>query len=138
MSLDAKKNVGAPAYNAEELITVVYDFSVDGGSVADYDVLENTGTDDMVVELDHIHVETAVTSAGALVADLGKGDGGTEFVSDVGKATLAADAIVNADTAGTKVVLSTNEKVVLGIEAAAATAGKFYMVFKIKRARFNT
>ena len=136
MSLDKKKNIGAPAYNAEELVSVVYDFSVDGGAIGDYDVLENTGTDEVIVELDRIEVETAVTSGGALVADLGKGDGGTEFISDKAVAALTVYSIHLPDTAGTKVALGNGEKVVLGIEAAAATAGKMHMVFKIKRRQY--
>lgn len=133
MSLDNKKNIGAPASNAREMVKVVYDFAVDGGSIADYDVLENTGTDEVVISLDRIEVETAVLSAGALVADLGKSDGGTEFKSDLAKATMAADAILTSDTAETHVSLANGEKIVLGIEAAAATAGKIAMYFIIKR-----
>ena len=133
MSLIDKKNVGAPASNASEMIKVVYDFAVDGGSIADYDVIENTGTDEVVVSLDRIEVETAVLSAGALVADLGKGDGGVEFKSDLAKATMALDAILTSDTAETHVSLANGEKIVLGIEAAAATAGKIAMYFIIKR-----
>ena len=73
-----------------------------------------------------------MTSAGALVADLGKGAGGTEFWSDVGKATLALDAQVGPDSVVTKMVeLADGETIQLGIEAAAATAGIIHFMFKV-------
>lgn len=133
MSLSNKKNIGAPASQSERIVKVIYDFADDGGTIADYDVLENTGTDACVVELESIQVETAVLSAGALVMDLGKGDGGVEFKSDLAKTTMAVDAMISSDAPNTKVYLANGEKVVLGLEAAAATAGKIHMVFKITR-----
>lgn len=129
MSLDNKKIIGAPFPNAEEIIRVTYDFDNDGGAVSDLDVFEAAGA--LIVELMHITCVTTCTSAGAAVLDIGKGDGGTEFKSDIGFATIAADAVLVADTAGTKVVLADGDKIVLGIETAALTAGKFDMVFKI-------
>ena len=81
-----KKKIASPFSNEAELVRVTYDFSVDGGAVADYDVLESVGA--CLVELVNIDVETAVTSGGALVMDLGKGAGGTEFKSDEAVADL--------------------------------------------------
>jgi len=138
MSLSDKRTLSAPGYNAEELVVIEYDFAEDGGATGDYDIIENGGTDNMLIELDHIHAETAVTSAGDPTLDIGKGDGGTEIASDILKAELAADSIVLPDTAGTKIVLANGEKCVLGIEVAAITAGKFHMTFKIQRAKFDT
>lgn len=127
--LSDKKTSGAPFGNESKLVRVSYDFSVDGGSIADYDVLEADGA--MLVELVNIDVETAVTSGGALVLDLGKGAGGTEFKSDLAVASMTLDAQIGADTAGTIVELADAEKIVMGIEAAAATAGKLNMMFRV-------
>lgn len=125
-----KKTVGAPFSNAGELHRVAYDFAVDGGAIADFDVLVADGS--MVVGFLYMDVKTAVTSAGLLVADLGKGAGGIEFKSDVAKATLVLDAIIGPDAGEVRYVeLADTEKIVFGIEAAAATAGKIEFVFMV-------
>lgn len=136
MSLSDKKNIGAPAYGSEQLIHVEYDFAVDGGATSDLDIVENTGTDDLVISLDRVEVETSVTSGGAVTIDMGKGDGGTDFWSDQLKGTLLIDTVVQADTAETRVILANGEKIVLGIEVAAITAGKIHMVFKVQRKQY--
>lgn len=128
-ALSDAKTVSAPFADAMEMVSVEYDFSNDGGSVADYDVITASG--DLLVEFFNADVETAVTSGGALVADLGKGAGGTEFWSDKAVAALTLDAQVPPDSASQLVELADGEKIVLGIEAAAATAGKFHMMFRI-------
>ena len=131
MSLVAKKTIGAPFANSSELIEIIYDFSVDGGLVGDYDVLEADGA--CIVECKYLIVETAVTSGGSLVADLGKADGGTEYFSDLAVAALTLESI-HAPTAENRFVELTNgEKIVFGIEAAAATAGKIHMVFEVRK-----
>lgn len=121
------KTVGTVFPNAGELVRVKYDFSVDGGAIADYDVL----IADSAVIVEHkwtLGIEN-LTSADAIAIDLGKGAGGVEFHSDVLKAALEADDII---TGSAKVVeLTAGEKIVLGIEAFAATAGKFEMAFMV-------
>jgi hypothetical protein len=128
--LKDKKTVGAPFTNAVELVRVVYDFAEDTGAIADYDVLE--AVDACVVSLKYMAVKTAVTSAGALVLDLGKGDGGTEFFSDKAVAALTLNSL-HLTAAPAAVRLAAGEKVVMGIEAFAATAGKLEMVFEVAR-----
>jgi hypothetical protein len=129
MSLANKKIVGGGFENREQLVVVEYDFDNDTGAAADYDVLEADGS--CVVELKRIDVETACTSGGSMVMDLGKGDGGTEFKSDLAVASLSLDAQIAADTVGTMVELADGEKIAMGIEVAALTAGKFKMVFAV-------
>jgi len=128
-ALDNAKTVAAPFGNAVEYINVQYDFSVDGGAAADYDVLTADG--DLLVEFICCDVETAFTSGGANVNDLGKAAGGTEFWSDQAVASLALDAQLIADTPGTIVELADGEAIVLGIEAADLTAGKAVFKFKV-------
>jgi hypothetical protein len=128
-ALSDAKTVGAPFGNAHELVTVTYDFAQDGGAVADYDVLTADGS--LLVELVNIDVETEATSTGAPVLDLGKGAGGVEFKSDEALADLALDAQLPADTVGTIVELADGEKIVMGIETEAYTAGKWHMMFRI-------
>jgi len=129
MALKDKKVVGAPFSNSSELVRVTYDFDVDGGAIGDYDVLVADG--DLLVELVNADVKTAVTSADAILFDLGKGDGGGEFWTDVVKATLALDAQVSSETVGKVVELADGEKIVMGIEAFAATAGKITFTFRV-------
>lgn len=130
MSLTTKKYIGSQFENGSELVKVTYDFAVEGGAIGDYDVLEASSK--CVVECLYLHVETEVDSAmDGTVLDLGKGDGGTEFFSDLAETSLGAEAI-NAPTAENRFVeLTAGEKIVLGIETEAATAGKFHMVFRI-------
>ncbi len=129
--LDDAKTVGAPFGNATEIVTVTYDFSVDGGAVADYTVLTADGS----VLVQHIvtDVETALTSATDFDIDLGKNAGGTEFWSDNAKAVYALDAQVLSATPGTFVELADGETITMGIETAAATAGKMHMKFLLMK-----
>jgi hypothetical protein len=124
-----KKVVGAPFGNASEIVRVTYDFAVDGGAVADYDVLE--ADSNILVQLVTADVKTAVTSADAILFDLGKGAGGGEFWTDVVKGTLLLDAQVVSEVAGAVVELADGEKIVMGIEAFAATAGKITFTFLV-------
>ncbi|TXH08945.1 MAG: hypothetical protein E6R04_09630 [Spirochaetes bacterium] len=130
-ALADRKYVGAQFQNDMEIVRVTYDFAEDTGAVADYDVLEATGN--CVVKLLHAHVKTAVTSGGSLVVDLGKAAGGAEFWSNKAVAALTLDSMHAVDAiAGTSgVELTEGEKVVLGLEAAAATAGKIEFVFAV-------
>lgn len=124
------KIAGGGFTNAKEIVRVVYDFAEDTGAVADYDVL--TADSKCVAKLLHMTVKTAVTSGGSLVLDLGKGAGGTEFFSDKAVAALTLDS-VHVTSAPAAVVLASGDKIVMGIEAAAATAGKVEMVFELVR-----
>ena len=128
MALKDKKVVAAPFGNVSELVRVTYDFAEDGGAIGDYDMIEADGN--LLVELVNADVKTAVTSADAILFDIGKGDGGTEFWSDVVKATLAIDAQVASEVVGKIVELADGEKIVMGIEAFAATAGKITFTFR--------
>jgi hypothetical protein len=124
--LDDKKTVGASFGNAVEVVRVVYDFANDTGAQADLDVLVAESA--CVVHLKHAIVKTAVTSGGAAVLDLGKGDGGTEMWSNKAKAALTLNSL---HLATAPVYLAATEKIVLGIEAADLTAGKIEFVFEI-------
>jgi hypothetical protein len=128
-ALNDAKTVAAGFGNQVDLVSVEYNFSNDTGAVADYDVITADGS--ILVELVNVDVETAVTSGGALVVDLGKGAGGTDFWSDKAVAALTIDAQIPADTVGTIVELADGEKIVLGLEVSAALTGKFHMMFKI-------
>lgn len=131
--LDQKAKVGGGFSNGMQIVEVEYDFSVDGGAVDDYDVLE--ADKGCVVEFMHAYVETALTSGGALVVDLGKGAGGVEFLSDKAVGDFSANAVIKGDAYGTdKVHLASGEKIVMGFEAAAATAGKMRLKFAVYKA----
>jgi hypothetical protein len=130
MALKDKKIIGAPFSNVGEIIRVKYDFSDDAGAVGDYDVLEADGA--CIVEYMYMKVVTEVDSSGnACVLDLGKGDGGTEYHSDLAESSLGVDAINTPIAEDRFLELTDGEKIVLGIEGEAATAGMFEMVFKI-------
>lgn len=125
-----KKMVGAEFKNSYEIVRVVYDFAVDTGAQADYDVLEASG--DCVVKFLHAHVKTAGAGTN-MVADLGKAAGGTEFWSNKAVTSMTTDAMLTVDAiAGVSgVELTEGEKIVFGIETADLTAGKIEFVFAI-------
>jgi len=121
------KTVSATFANASSLVRVEYDFDNDTGDVADYDVLTADGA--MLVEFVGCDVQTALTSGTDFDIDLGKSAGGAELCSDNAKAVYALDAQVVSLVP--IVELASGEKVVMGIETAAATAGKMIMTFRI-------
>jgi hypothetical protein len=124
--IDAK-TVGAGFPNEGKIVRVTYDFAADGGAIADYDVL--TAENDCVVMHLWTMSKASITSSDAVVMDLGKGAGGTEFHSDVVKGNLETDeSIVGA---GKIVELTAGEKIVFGVEAYAITAGKLEFVFQV-------
>jgi hypothetical protein len=127
MAVADKKVVGAPFGNASEFVRVTWDFAVDGGAIKDFDLL--VAKSPIVVKLVNADVKAAVTSADAIALDLGKNDGGTEFWSDKLKATLGLNAQTGGSTAA--VALDANDKIVLGIEAFVATAGKIQFLFEV-------
>lgn len=128
MSLADKKTDGGGFSNQSELVRVIYDFAVDGGTVKDYDMFEASNT--CVIELAYANVITAVTSGGSLLMDVGKGDGGVEIFDDKAVAALTLDSIHKADDP-VALELAAGEKIVMGIEGAAATAGKVEFVFRV-------
>jgi len=130
MALVNKKTIPAPFTNAVEIVRVQYDFAKDGGAIGDYDVLE--AVEPMTVKIRHIQALAEVTSADAVNIDLGKNDGGTEFLSNALKASFATNA-VQGGTAGAVVRLAAGDKIVLGVEAHAITAGKVEFVFEIAK-----
>jgi predicted rRNA methylase YqxC with S4 and FtsJ domains len=125
------KTAGAGFSNDPVLVRVVYDFAKDTGAVADYDVM--TADSECIVKLNHMLVKTAVTSGGSLVMDLGKSAGGTEFFSDKAVAALTLNS-VHSTSAPAAVRLAAGDKIVMGIEAAAATAGKVEIVLEVLKA----
>jgi hypothetical protein len=130
MALVDKKIVGASFPNEVKVVRVTYDFAVDGGAIKDYDVLE--ADSDCIVKLLGAHAISAVTSADAVNIDLGKGDGGVEFLSNALKATFAEN-LVNTGT-GAAVFLASGEKVVMGVEGFTITAGKIEFIFEVVKA----
>lgn len=129
--LDNKRTLPAPMGNVAEYIRVVWDFSVDGGAVADFDVFEADSA--MIVKLAAAIVKTAATSTDAMVVDLGKSAGGTDFWSDKAVAALTLNSVHTADTKETGVYLADGDKIVMGIEAFAATAGKIEFIFELMK-----
>lgn len=129
-TLAGAKSVYGTFSNDEQWVKVTYDFSVDGGEVEDNIVF--TAKNAIVITDFYAYVETAVTSGGALVADLGVGAGGTEIWSDKAVANLTIGSVHAMDTE-TKIKVAADGTIQLGIEAAAATAGKVHFYFKVKK-----
>ena len=137
--LDGAITIGGATANAgqfsneEKWYKVTYDFSVDTGAIADYDVLINLSAKNYVVTDFYMHAETATTSAGASVMDLGIGAGGTDFKSDLAVTAPIIGAIAGMDTVLPVRLPATTGKIVMGIEAATLTAGKLHFHFRLKQ-----
>lgn len=128
--LNDHKVIGAGFRNSGELHRVQYDFANDTGAIADYDAFTASG--DLLVELVNIDCKTALTATATSNIDLGKGAGGVEFLSafDAGGG-IAVDVQTAGDTAGKMVELADGEKIVMGIDTAAVTAGKLEFLFRV-------
>ena len=125
-----KKIVGAPFRNEGKIVRVVYDFANDTGGIADYDAIVADGA--ILVELVSIDCKTALTAAATANIDLGKNAGGVECLSAFDAAAgIAVDIQTPGDTAGMVVELADAEKIVLGIDTAAVTAGKLELIFRV-------
>lgn len=124
------KIVGGGFTGRKEYIEVEYDFAKDGGAISALTAI--TAEKKCVAKLEHLEVEAAVLSAGALTMNIGKGDAGVEFMSAKGKADLTLDSIHMAD-APAGVLLDEGDTVTMQIVAAAATAGKMKMIFSIMK-----
>lgn len=128
--LSNHKKVGAGFSNDAELVRVEYNFANDTGAVADYDAFTADGA--CLVEFLGADCQTAITGTATANMDLGKGAGGVEFLSalDVGGG-ISVDVQTAPATAGLMVDLADGEKIVMGIDTEAVTAGKLVFLFKV-------
>lgn len=124
------KIVGGGFSNDADLVRVEYNFANDTGAIADYDVF--TADSACLVEFIGADCQTALTATATSDMDLGKGAGGVEFLSsfDAGGG-ITADVQTAPDTPGLMVDLAVDEKIVMGIDTAAVTAGKLVFLFKV-------
>lgn len=127
-ALSNARTITPPFSNDRSMVRVVWDFAVDGGATGDLDVLTADGA--CLVRCIGANVKTAVTSAGSLDLDLGKGAGGVEFLSSVAVASLTL-ASYQASASQAFLKLADGEKIIMGIDVAAATAGKIEFIFEI-------
>lgn len=128
-NLAKKKVLSAPFANEKEMVRVEWDFDVDGGAVATYEMLEAEGV--MAVRMVHAYVMTAVTSGGSATFDVGV-EAGSEFLSNTAVASLTAGALIDPATQAFK-KLTDGQSLDFKIEVAAATAGKVAFILEIIR-----
>lgn len=119
----------SPMSNETQVTRAVYDFAVDGGSVASYEVAQ--ATDDIVIDSISVEGLTALDSTGdAVTVDLGITGAGTQFLTASAQSNFeAGDLAVPAETF-VPVKLAKNSKVLVEFKVAAPTAGKFVVVIK--------
>ena len=122
------KPVGSDFGNQENLIRVVYDFSVDAGATGNLD-LSGLAQGNTIAKLVGVSVETAGTSGGSATIAVGVG-GGTEFLSATAIASFSIGAFVEPTDADFKKVVTTTGKLTMTIATAALTAGKMTFIFK--------
>ena len=119
--------------NEDSIIEVVYDFAADAGEIEDNIVL-TAGADMLILDY-HCVVETTVVGVGVNI-DLGVGAGGTEIHSDLDGPTWVETTGANvfvADAAMLPLYVPAAGTIQMGVETAAITAGKFKMVFRVRK-----
>lgn len=125
-----KGSLGAGFSNEGQIFETVYDFDADTGAIGDY-VMTAGASEDIMVKLHAIKVNTAVTSAGAAAITVKTSDTDNAFLTSEGKASFTLGAVVLPDVAGF-VKVAADATLVAEIEDAAATAGKLTFVWEVR------
>jgi hypothetical protein len=122
------KNIGPEFRNEIVQERVVYDFSIDGGTVGTYDLF--TANKDVVIKGAHAYVKTACTSGGSATVAYGITGATTAFVDATAGAVanLTLNAILGAAEPPLRLVAG--NKVVMTLATAALTAGKIEFVIE--------
>ena len=130
-AVTAAKTIGTLFSNEVVYERVVYDFSVDGGSVGALDLF--TASADLVIKSCHAYVKTACTSGGSATVAIGVTGATTAYVDTTAGAVanLTAKAVLGGTTP--KGVAS-GAKVLMTIGTAALTAGKIEVVIGYMKA----
>jgi len=136
-AVKAKKTVGAPFGNAEEMVRVVYDFAEDAGAIGALELLE--ASDDIVItEFYALGITELDSAADGASIDVGVSGGTTDLLLDgVAEASFAAGALVQPTIIeGTPNVLpmpfklASGGKLIQTIVDEALTSGKCEYYFK--------
>lgn len=123
-------SVGAPFSNQSRLVRATYDFAEDGGADGALALLVADGP--LLVRLKSAYVETAAASDGSATVDLGKTDSVDAIWTDVAVATLAADAVLEAEVDTNDVIyMADGDELLQTIVTADLTAGKFHYTFEV-------
>jgi len=125
VNVEAKKDFGSGWSNERVFVKMTYDFSVDGGAIADT-YLMGVCKSKMLVTEAVVMVEDQVLSAGAAVLNMGVSGGDVDAFLDNtngAKAVLLDDAVFE-QSASNPMVLADEAVVQMTIATAALTAGK--------------
>ena len=125
-----KGSLGAGFANEGQIFETVYDFTVDGGVAGDFTMTAGA-SEDIMVKLHAIKVNTAITSAGAATVTVKTSDTDEAFLAAEAKGTFTVGAVVLPDTAGF-VKVAADATLQMEIEDAAATAGKLTFVWEVR------
>lgn len=144
-SLAKKITRSAGFANKKELYRVTYDFAVDAGAQAAYDIFEADGA--VVITDFYVVVKTTCTSGGSATVKAGKTGDDDSFLktTEGAVANLVANAVFPAKpelTEGTPNTiaprlptrLADGEKLLMTIGTADLTAGKLEFVFEVAQA----
>lgn len=114
---------------SSELVEIVYDFAVDGGSVAALDVLKLKA--DSIVSRAWFVVLTTCTSGGSATVSLGKSGDAAGIIGATAVASLTAGAVIYGSTPDASNTMAADAVVQLDIATAALTAGKIKVIMEI-------
>ena len=135
------KTVGPTFTNAEEVVRVIYDFSVDGGATGALDLF--TAGADIVITHAHATVKTTCTSGGSATVKWGVTGSDALFANTTqgAVASLTAGAVVvppavegTPNALPLPVKVASGNKALMTIGTAALTAGKIEFCIKYVKA----
>lgn len=141
-ALAGAKTIGPSFGNAEEIVSAVYDFSVDAGATGALDIF--TAGEAIVITGFHTTVMTTCTSGGSATLIVGISGGDTDIFLNATQGAVASLAAaytaVPPAVEGTPnvlplpVALASGGKIIQTIGTAALTAGKVKYVIKYVKA----
>jgi len=126
--------LGGGFRNKPEIINTVYDFSVDGGTIKSY-VMTAAASEDLLVKLVGMRVDTAITSTGAATLTVGNSDTAAAYVTTQGKATFTLNSFITPEacTTGTEgfVKLASGSTLTCAPATEVFSAGKVTFVWEV-------
>jgi len=128
--------LGGGFTNKPQIINTVYDFSADGGTKTTY-VMTPAASEDLLVKLVGMRVDTAPISSGAATIGVGTSDTAAAFVTTEGKATFVLNSFITPEacTTGTEsfVKLASGSTLDCDVATEVLTAGKITFVWEIMK-----
>jgi hypothetical protein len=117
--------------NAVEMVSVTYDFAVDGGATGALNLLKVTEASVLVDAF--TKVDTTFTSGGSATLIIGRTGDTDGILASTAVASITAGTVFPGDAACKQVKLASGDFILMTIGTAAMTAGKMRVVVFIHK-----